>query len=119
MINGFALLSLVILLLMPGYSAEIPDSSTQLLPSHRPNVPTALRIIIKLSGDDFASKQDLETRGKIETLIVERGMGRVVRVGTGMGWMDILIEVGDRESAKKDIDKVMAEAVPKAKYLIE
>ncbi len=119
MIKSFPLLFLVILLFLPGYSAEIPDSSTELLPSHRPNVPTTLRIVIKLSGDDFASKQDLETRGKIETLIVEGGMGRVVRVGTGMGWMDIWIEVGDRERAKKAIDKIMGEVAAKAKYLIE
>jgi len=46
-------------------------------------------------------------------------MGRVVRVGTGMGWMDIWIKVGDRESAKKAIDKIMGEVAANAKYLIE
>jgi len=89
------------------------------LPSHKTIIPTVLRIIIKWSGDDFASKQDLETRSKIESLIVERGVGRILRAGTGMGWMDIFVEAGDRESAKKAIREIMEEAAPKAKYLIE
>ena len=82
-------------------------------------MPTVLRIIIKWPGDDFASKQDLETRGKIEKLIVERGVGRILRNGTGMGWMDIFVGAEDSESAKKAIDKIMEEVVPKIKYLIE
>ena len=119
MISLFALLFWVILLLPAGYSGEAPDPGTQLQPSHRTDIPIPLRILIKWSGDDFASKQDLETRSKIEIRIAERGVGRIVRRGTGMGWMDIWIEVGDRESAKKAIDKIMAEAVPNAQYLIE
>jgi hypothetical protein len=115
----FPLLFLVMLLSLPGYSGEGPDPSTQLQPSHRTNMPTPLRIIIRWSGDDFASKQDLEARGKIETLIAERGVGRIVRRGTGMGWMDIWVEVGDRESAKIAIDKIMGEVAPEAKYLTE
>ncbi len=82
-------------------------------------MPIPMRIIIKWSGDDFASRQDLETRSKIESLIVERRVGKITRVGTGMGWMDIWIEVGDRESAKKGIDRIMGEVAANAKYLIE
>ena len=119
MINFFALLFLAILLLSPGYSGEGPDPSAQLQPSHRTNMPTALRIIMKWSGDDFASSQDLETRSKIESLIAERSVGRIVSAGTGMGWMDIRVEVTERANARKAIDKIMAEVAPKAKYLIE
>ena len=119
MINFFALLFWIILLLPPGYSGEDPYPGTQLQPSHRIITPTPLRILIRWSGDDFASKQALKTRSKIEILIAERDVGRIVRRGSGMGWMDIWVEVGDRESAKKAIDKIMAEALPNAKYLIE
>ena len=118
-LNFFALLLGVIVLLLIGCSGEGPDLGTSLLPSHKTSVPINLRIIIKWSGDDFASKQDLEIRNKIENLIVEKGVGRISRGGTGMGWMDIFLEVEDRESAKKAIDKIMGEAAPKAKYLIE
>jgi hypothetical protein len=118
-INLFALLSGVILLLLAGCSGESPDQGTSLLPSHKTIMPTILRIIIKWSGDDFASKQDLETRSKIENLIVERGVGTILRDGTGMGWMDIFVEAEDRQSAEKAIHKIMGEAAPKAKYFIE
>ncbi len=82
-------------------------------------MPIPMHLIIKWPGDDFASRQDLETRSKIESLIVERDVGKITRVGTGMGWMDIWIEVIDKENAKKAIDRIMVEAAPKAKYLIE
>ena len=118
-INFFPLLLGVILLLLMSCSGEGPDRGASLLPSHKTSMPTILRIIIKWSGDDFASKQDLETRRKIENLIVERGVGRILREGTGMGWMDIFVEAEDRESAKKALDKIMGEAAPKAKYFIE
>jgi hypothetical protein len=118
-IKFIALLSGAILLLPIGCSGEGPDQDTSLLPSHKASMPTVLRIIIKWPGDDFASKQDLETRSKIENLIVERGVGSILRDGTGMGWMDIFVGAEDRESAKKAIDKIMEEAAPKMKYLIE
>ncbi len=119
MINFFAFLSGVILFLLIGCPGEGPAQGTSLLPSHKTSQPTILRIIIKWPGDDFASKQDLETRSKIENLIVERGVGRILRAGTGMGWMDIFVEAEDKESAKNAINEIMGEAAPKAKYLIE
>jgi hypothetical protein len=115
----FALLSGAVLLLLMGCSREGPDQDRSLSPSHEASRPTALRIIIRWPGDDFASKQDLETRSKIESLIVERGVGRILRDGTGMGWMDIFIRTEDKESAKKAIDKIMEEVAPNTKYLIE
>jgi hypothetical protein len=117
--NFLALLSGVILLLLIACSGEGPDRGTSVLPSHKTSMPTILRIIIKWPGDDFASKQDLEARGKIENLIVERGVGRILRDGTGAGWMDIFVEAEDRESTKKAIDKIIGEAAPKAKFFIE
>ncbi len=119
MITFSCLLSLLILLFPPGCSGETPDPSAQLQPSHKTNMPSTLRIIIKWSGDDFASKQDLEIRSKIENLIAERRVGRFLKEGTGMGWMDIWMEVRDREDARKAIDKIMGEVAPQAKYSIE
>lgn len=119
MINLFPLLKGVILLFLIGCSGEGSDPAALLQSSHRASTPTPLRIVIKWSGDDYASKQDLEIRSKIEILIAEKGVGRILRHGTGMGWMDIWIETADRERAKNAIDKIMSEAAPKVKYFIE
>jgi len=95
------------------------DDGTSPVPSDKTPMLNNLRIIIKWHGDDFASKQDLETRKRIETLILERGVGKLIRSGTGMGWMDIFVEVEDREGANKAIDGIMGEIAPDAKYVIE
>ena len=50
-----------------------------------------LRIVFRWPGDDFASLQDLAIRDKIGELIAERGVGKILRSGTGMGWLDIII----------------------------
>ena len=117
--NFSALLSGVMLLFLIACSGEGPDQDPSLLPSHKTSMPTILRIIIQWPGDDFASKQDLETRSKIESLIEERSVGKILRDGTGMGWMDIFVEAKAGESAKKAIHEIMGEAAPKARYLIE
>ena len=118
-INFPALLSGVMMLFLMACSGEGTDQGASLLPSHKATLPTILRIVIKWPGDDFASQQDLETRGKIEGLIVARGVGRILRDGTGMGWMDIFVEVESAERAKKTIRQIMGEAAPKARYFIE
>ena len=119
MIKFFALLSGAVLLLPLGCPVEGLDRDPSLLPSHKASLPSVLRIVIKWPGDDFASQQDLETRSKIESMILERGVGRILREGTGMGWMDIYVGTEDRETAKKAIDRIMEEAAPRSKYSIE
>ena len=60
-----------------------------------------LRLVIRWGGDDFASRQDLELRSKVEGLIEERDVGRVLRSGTGMGWMDVWVKVENKAEAKE------------------
>jgi hypothetical protein len=80
---------------------------------------STLRVVIRWPGDDFASRQDIETRNKIQDLMVERNVGKVVRVGTGMGWMDIIVEVRDKKAARSSISDIMRIVAPERKYTIE
>jgi altronate dehydratase len=78
-----------------------------------------LRVVIHWPGDDFASRQDIETRNKIQNLMAERNVGKVVRVGTGMGWMDIIVEVKDKKIARSSISEIMRIVAPARKFTIE
>lgn len=94
------------------------DTRPALLSSHEQTY-NHLRIIIKWPGDDFATKQDLETRYKIEQLILEKRVGEIFRSGTGMGWMDINVKVRDKDSARIVIEEIINEISPGSKFAIE
>ncbi len=78
-----------------------------------------LRILFQWPGDDFATKQELETRDHIARLISERRIGNVIQSGTGMGWMDIVVEVVEKDSARKKIEKIIEEISPDAKFSLQ
>jgi len=71
-----------------------------------------LHIIFKWPGDDFASRQALEIRDQIARAIEERRIGMVTRVGTGMGSMEIVVKVEEREAARSEIEKIIREIAP-------
>ncbi len=117
----FALiLSLMALLTVIGCSDDVPQGKTarssEFGMMHDENT---LRIVIRWPGDDFASRQDIETRNKIESLIFERNVGKIISVGTGMGWMDITVEVKDKRVAQLSISEIMSIAAPTRKFTIE
>ncbi len=78
-----------------------------------------LRILFRWPGDDFATKPELEARDKIGQLISERQIGKLIRSGTGMGWMDIVIEVEEKAGAKREIKKIIGEISPESKFTIQ
>jgi hypothetical protein len=78
-----------------------------------------LRLTIKWPGDDFASKQDLEIRDIIGNLISEKKVGKIIRTGTGMGWMDIVVEVEDKDRARIEIKGIVKDIFPNSKFAIE
>ncbi len=80
---------------------------------------STLRIVFKWHGDDFASRQDLAFRDKIGELIRERGVGRIIRAGTGMGWMDILVEVKDKGIALPKLNSIVKETGSELNFAIE
>ena len=117
----FALiLSLTALLAVIGCSDDVPHGKTAKTSErgmmHGENT---LRVVIRWPGDDFASKQDIETRNKIEGLILERNVGKIIRVGTGMGWMDITVEVKDKQAAQLSISEIMRIVAPTRKFALE
>ncbi len=78
-----------------------------------------LRIVFTWPGDDLASRQELEIRDRISQRIVQEGIGKIIRSGTGMGWMDLVVRVEDRESARREIDQIVRELSPDASYSIQ
>jgi len=66
-----------------------------------------LRIVIRWAGDDFASQHQLAVRDEIASAIAESGRGIILRTGTGMGWMDIIVE------AREDDARTVIEAIAK------
>jgi hypothetical protein len=78
--------------------------------------PENLRILFRWPGDDFATRQQLETRDKIVRLIEERQIGFFIQSGTGMGWMDIVVAVDDKSSARNKIEKIINEISPQANF---
>lgn len=103
----------VILTLLWSCSDEKPPSSVS-----RGQVKN-LRLIIKWPGDDLASKQDLELRDKIEQRLVKQKVGNIMRSGTGMGWMDIVLEVKDTSRARTEIEAIVKAVAPDSKFAIQ
>ena len=117
----FALiLSLALLLTVIGCSDDAPQKQAAKISEtgihHKEHL---LRVVIRWPGDDFASRQDIETRNKIQNFISERNVGKVVRAGTGMGWMDIIVEVKDKNAARSSISEIMRIVAPARKFTIE
>ena len=109
-----------ILFLAAGCGDEEPTNAVK-KPSvqDKTGAHNTLRIVFKLPGDDFASRQDLAIRDKIGDLIRERGVGKIMRAGTGMGWMDIFIEVENKDNATPKLEAIIKETEPAIIFTIE
>ncbi len=119
-IKFILILSLASLLTMIGCSDDASHGKTvKISDSGMIHDENTLRVVIRWPGDDFASRQDIETRNRIRNLISESNIGKVVRVGTGMGWMDIIVEVKDKKAARSSISKIMRSVAPTRKFTIE
>lgn len=119
-VNIAVIVSAIVCLLLFSCSDDVSrDNTTLSMKSGHMNSDTTLRIVIQWPGDDFATQKDLETRGEIESLILKRKVGKIIRVGTGMGWMDISVEVRDETVAKPEIKEIIKKVAPTAKYVIE
>ena len=116
---SFILLAFV-LLFAAGCGDEEPTNAMKKPPVHdKTAARNTLRIVFKWPGDDFASRQDLTIRDKIGDLIRERGVGKIMRAGTGMGWMDILIEVKNKDNATPKLEAIIKETEPAIIFTIE
>jgi hypothetical protein len=119
-VNLSALFFAMSLSLIAGCSNSGPSDAGE-SPSSSKHTPAGgdLRIVIRWGGDDLASKQDLEMRGRIESLIEEREVGEIVRAGTGMGWMDIWVRAKDKGKARRAVEAIMKEVASQSKFSIE
>jgi hypothetical protein len=103
----------IALVLLWGCSDGEPPASS------RENPAKNLRLVIKWPGDDLASKQDLELRDKIEQQLATKKIGKIVRSGTGMGWMDIVLEVDDQIKAREEIKTIVKSISPEANFEVQ
>jgi hypothetical protein len=78
-----------------------------------------LRIVMRWAGDDFAAQQDLTIRDQVVRHLVDSGAGKLVRTGTGMGWMDIVLEVQNQERARQEIAAIVNRIAPGFRSTIE
>ena len=116
---SFILLAFV-LLLAAGCGDEEPTDAVKKSPGYNKTAAdNTLRIVFKWPGDEFASRRDLAIRDKIENLIRERGVGEIIRDGAGMGWMDILIEVENKDKAIPKLEAIIRETEPAIIFSIE
>jgi hypothetical protein len=76
------------------------------------------RIVIKWYGDDMANRQELAMRDRIAQRIVQEKIGKIIRLGTGMGWMDIVVTVKASESIVVKLNQIVNELVPDSGYMI-
>ncbi len=114
------ILSLIAILTVTGCSDNAPhDKTAKTSKQEILHDENRLRLVIRWPGDDFASKQDIETRNEIESFIFERKVGKIISAGTGMGWMDIVVEVKDKQIARSSISEIMRIAAPTRKFTIE
>ena len=119
--NKWSFIILAFVLLLAAGCGDIePTNAVKKTPEHdKKGARNKLRIVFKWPGDDVASRQDLAIRDKIGDLIRERGVGKIIRAGTGMGWMDILIEVENKDNATAKLEAIIKETAPAIIFNIE
>ena len=116
---AFLLLVFIFLLSVGCGDKERTNAEKKLPVDNTTGAHDALRIVFKWAGDDFASRQDLAIRDKIGELIKERGVGKIIRTGTGMGWMDMLVEVKDKDIAIPKLKSIIKETKSDLNFTIE
>ena len=67
----------------------------------------------------MADRQELALRDRIGQRIVNENIGKIVRSGTGMGWMDIVVTVEDSVSNSYRIEQIVKELLPDSGYTIQ
>lgn len=65
-----------------------------------------IEILIKQYDDGLATPPEISLLHKFQEEIEAQGIGKDLGGGTGMGQMDILVEVADSEEAKRRLRKL-------------
>ncbi len=90
---------LLALLVFTGCSGE-PNSASESLPE--------VRINIDLGHEGFATEEEREAGRTLEDQIEAAGIGLVVDSGSGMGTMNIAVQVRDSQAAITRIQELVA-----------
>lgn len=62
-----------------------------------------LEMIINLAGESLAKPDELDLKWRLSKLIEARSIGTVIGSGSGLGKMDIGVEVDEVESSKSNL----------------
>lgn len=68
-----------------------------------------VEMIMKLSGDSLANPKELQLKDELTQRIQARQIGKVVGSGSGLGEMDIGVDVADLETGKSKLRKLAEE----------
>jgi hypothetical protein len=70
---------------------------------------TELEVRIKQGGEGLATIEEITLLHKFQEEIETRGIGKDLGGGTGLGEMDILVEVADSQAAKRRLRQLAQE----------
>ncbi|MEJ2688991.1 MAG: hypothetical protein P8130_03395 [Deltaproteobacteria bacterium] len=76
------------------------------------------KIIFYLSGDDFASVDEMKVLNRIRAKVESRDIGEVISSGSGMGNMTMVFKL-HKDKSLEDLKDIVLEVYPKAAYRIE
>ena len=68
-----------------------------------------IQIAIRLEGDGFATSDELELRDVIEDWITAQNLGQIVDAGSGLGVMNLAVEVSDATAALEQLEVYIAQ----------
>lgn len=68
-----------------------------------------VEMIINLTGDSLANRDELELKWQLSDLIESRDIGKVIGSGSGLGQMDIGVEVDDLQAGKSKLRQLAEE----------
>lgn len=68
-----------------------------------------VEMIINLAGESFANAEEFRLKQELSDLIELRQIGKVVGSGSGLGQMDIGVEVVDLETGKSRLRQLAEE----------
>jgi hypothetical protein len=69
---------------------------------------TEVHLQIRVSGANFPTPSELQSRYEVEDFVRARGLGRIVDAGSGMGVMDVVIATADPEKAESELKELVA-----------
>lgn len=103
------------LIILAGCSERSPKQKQKEAKGSATNI---YQIFFYLSGDDFASLDEMEILNRVKRLVVSRGIGEVMNTGSGMGYMTFAFRL-QKDGSLDSVRDIVHEVYPRAGYRIE